>query len=97
MKGQKKHWLIIYDIREPRRLQKVAKKMTGYALRVQQSVFEMDAPLSVLEQLRLQIKNLMEEDDFVVFFNVCEQDWQKRRKYGKGKHLEPEDKSYYIY
>ena len=38
----KKKWLIIYDIRNPRRLQKIAKLMAGYATRVQKSVFELD-------------------------------------------------------
>jgi len=97
MSKRKKHWLIIYDIRNPSRLRKIAKKMTGYAIRVQKSVFEMDAETAVMERLRKKIKKIMDEEDFIVFFDICEPDWQKRQKYGPGKYIEPEEKPFYIY
>ena len=37
------HWLILYDIRNVRRLAHVARIMESYAVRVQKSVFESDA------------------------------------------------------
>ena len=90
-------WLIIYDIRDPKRLQKISKKMTEYATRVQKSVFEIEAPKKIVNILREKIRKLMEEEDYVVYFSLCERDWQKRIKYGPETFELEEDKSYYIY
>ena len=35
-----KTWLVVYDIADPRRLQRVAKWMLKYGVRAQKSVFE---------------------------------------------------------
>ena len=93
-----KKWLIIYDITQPKRLQKIAKLMTGYATRVQKSVFELEASEKVVSELRRRALQIMDEEkDFVVYFNICEADWQKRVKYGPQKFEEEEEKPYYIY
>jgi CRISPR-associated protein Cas2 len=97
MRRRKKHWLLIYDIRDPRRLRRIAKKMTGFALRVQKSVFEMDAEVAVMERLRKEVKKIMDYEDYVIFFDICEEDWQKRQKYGCGKYIDTEEKTFYIY
>ncbi len=93
-----KKWLIIYDIRKPKRLQKIAKLMAGYATRVQKSVFELEAPERVIREIRNKALQIMDEEkDFVVYFNICEKDWQKRIKYGPQKYEEQEEKPYHIY
>lgn len=93
-----KKWLIIYDIRNPRRLQKVAKVMTGYAIRVQKSVFELEANDGVVKELRRKVLKILDVDkDYVVYFNICEPDWQKRIKYGPQKFEVEEEKTHYIY
>lgn len=84
----KKHWLIIYDIRDTKRLNKVAKVMESYGIRVQYSVFEMDASIRILEEVRKAVKGIInEEEDFLVYFDLCQEDWQKRMKHGKGARL----------
>lgn len=94
---KKQHWLIIYDIRDDKRLRNVAKKMESYGFRVQKSVFEANAPIEVINKLRLDVNNLIEEEDFVVYFNLCERDWQKRIKYGPGDlRMDVEEKPYYL-
>lgn len=90
------HWLVIYDIRESKRLTKIAKIMEQYAIRVQKSVFEMDAEDRVVSELRERVKAVMELEDFVVYFKICETDWQKRMKFGVGARLDSEYKEYYI-
>jgi CRISPR-associated protein Cas2 len=86
------HWLIIYDIREPKRLTKIAKVMVNYGVRVQKSVFEAEADHRVIERLRKDVRNIiMEEEDYVVYFDVCERDWQKRMKYGPSRFEEPDE------
>ncbi len=91
-----KRWLIIYDIRDPKRLRRVAKTVENYGIRVQKSVFETIADERTIEILRKQLTEIIEEEDFVVYFDICDTDWQKKRKYGPGKFEESEEKSYYI-
>ena len=74
---------MIYDIRDEKRLRKVAKVMEMYAVRVQKSVFEMDAPESILKQVMSEVARKIKKEDYVVYFKICEKDWQKREKYGK--------------
>ncbi len=91
------HWLVIYDICDSKRLSKVAKKMEDFGIRVQKSVFEIDADRKQIEKLRYIINNIIEGDDFVVYFDICESDWQKIIKVGPGKYIETEEKPYYIF
>lgn len=79
-----KTWLILYDIRKPRRLAKVAKILQGLGLRVQKSVFEAEANDKAVEEARKRIANVIDpEVDYVLFFSLCRNDWEKRDKYGK--------------
>ncbi|MFN3411977.1 MAG: CRISPR-associated endonuclease Cas2 [Exilispira sp.] len=75
-------WVVLYDIRNPKRLKKVAKIMESYGIRVQKSVFEIFAPAEVVQRLRERIQNVISIDDYVLYINVCEEDWQKQIKYG---------------
>lgn len=81
---QKKHWLIVYDIRDTKRLAKVSKCVESYACRVQKSVFETTATDETINHLKSRVEKLMDtETDFILFFEVCERDWQKKEIYGK--------------
>lgn len=92
-----KNWLVIYDIRDEKRLQKVAKVMESYGIRVQKSVFEIIAKPSTINELYHKIEEIINEDeDFVVYFEVCTEDWQKQSKYGPGKFEILENESYNI-
>lgn len=91
-----RHWLIIYDIRDEGRLRRIAKIMEGYGIRVQKSVFEAEAPRRVIDRLRAETSAVMAEEDFVVYFDVCEPDWQRRRKYGVGARLARDDRPFAI-
>ncbi len=90
-----KNWLIIYDIRDEKRLSKVAKAMESYGTRVQKSVFEMIANPDIIQELRRKIGNIIDEtEDFVVYFEICTEDWQKQIKYGPRKFEVMCEKSY---
>ncbi|RKX80200.1 MAG: CRISPR-associated endonuclease Cas2 [Spirochaetes bacterium] len=92
-----KHWLVIYDIRNEKRLHRVAKTMERYGTRVQKSVFEIEAGNKTIKRLRNQVNDIIESEDFVVYFDICERDWQKRMKYGPKKFKgKPCDKEYLI-
>lgn len=92
-----KHWLVIYDIADGRRLVKAAKIIEDYGVRVQKSVFEVDASDKTLSELRARIQKVIDPDkDFVVYFSICERDWQKQLKIGIGKNIRCDDKPYQV-
>ncbi|HOV38145.1 MAG TPA: CRISPR-associated endonuclease Cas2 [Spirochaetales bacterium] len=91
------HWLAIYDIRDERRLHKVAKTMGSYGVRVQKSVFEVIASRKVVDRLRNEVAGILDvNEDYVVYFELCERDWQKREKYGPGKYSEEDIRPFQI-
>jgi CRISPR-associated protein Cas2 len=91
------HWLVIYDITDSRRLVKAAKVVEDYGVRVQKSVFEVDASNRTLSKLRSRIQKVIDIDkDFVVYFRICERDWQKQLKIGIGKNIRCEEKCYQV-
>jgi len=92
-----KHWLVIYDISNTKRLAKIAKLMEDFGIRVQKSVFEVEATDQIIKILCSKATNLMNlEEDFIVIFDICEKDWQKKVKVGPGKFEVPDEESYYI-
>jgi len=90
------HWLVIYDIRDEKRLHQVARVMEGFGIRVQKSVFELEVGIGVINELRKQLQKIITDEDYIVYFEVCEVDWQKREKYGVGRNITSEDKPYYV-
>lgn len=91
-----KKWLIIYDIKNEKRLNKVAKIIMEYGERVQKSVFECEANNKALERIRMRINKIIEKEDYIVYFDICETDWQKRMKYGHKVNVDVEEKNFYI-
>lgn len=95
LKTKKNRWVIFYDIREQKRLNKVAKIMESFGIRVQKSVFEVIADIEVINKLRQKIKRVIKDEDYVLYINLCEEDWQKIEKYGQNIGIY-EDKDYLI-
>lgn len=77
-----KQWLIIYDIRNEKRLRKIAKIMIRYGVRVQKSVFEMLAEDQTVERLRKEAKTILQPQDPLTAISLCNACWQKKRQYG---------------
>ena len=81
----RRNWLIIYDISDKKRLARVARILTKYAVRVQHSIYEMSIDDYKMKVIRKQI--ISEIDctcDSVVWYDLCEDDWFKRKKFGPG-------------
>jgi len=78
-----RHWLIIYDICNLKRLRKIEKIVSRYGIRLQKSVFESDANENIILALQRKLENIMGENDFTAILPLCENDWQKAEKYGK--------------
>lgn len=67
------HYLICYDIAEPKRLQKVAHVMEDFGVRVLYSVFECYLTPVQLEALRQTIEPLLDPlEDSVRYYVLCE-------------------------
>ena len=78
------HWIILYDIRNQRRLARVAKLLESYGIRVQYSVFETDADEKVVEHIKKRLSKIIDPDeDTVLILPLCESDYCKQEQYGK--------------
>ena len=64
--------LIVYDIAHPRRINRVAKVLKDYGLRVQKSVFEVDVTVARFSELRRRVEYFIEPDeDGVKYLPLC--------------------------
>ncbi len=94
---EKQNFLIMYDINDPKRLRKVAKYLEGYAYRVQLSVYESRMDSQTYRKMKRGLKKLVDDfHDNVLIFPLCDTDWQKRERYGKGDKEEEAFNSPYV-
>lgn len=76
--------VVSYDIPDDRRRAKVLKTLKNYGLHVQYSVFECDLKPDTFRQLKEQLAKLVSKtDDNIRFYTLCQDDWKKRRVWGK--------------
>ena len=63
--SRKRLYLICYDIREPKRLARVARRLSAVGNRVQYSVFAVELTQSALAQILVDLETIIEtkEDD----------------------------------
>lgn len=81
--------IVAYDIAHPRRLQRIARIMKDYGLRVQKSIFEVDVNQWQFIQMKQRAEAEMEAaEDGVKFFPLCGRCCDTVITYGKGMKLE---------
>lgn len=84
-------YFIIYDIADPRRLNRVAKILKDYGQRTQKSKFEANLEPTELKALQQRIGRVIHpEEDSVKYFPLCEKCFGKTEIFGKGHRKEPE-------
>jgi CRISPR-associated protein Cas2 len=67
-----KNWhMITYDIRDDKRLRKVARIMEGYGVRIQYSVFRCHLSERQVERLRWEIACVTESNDDMMIVRLC--------------------------
>ncbi len=67
-----KHWhLISYDVRDPKRLRRVAKTLEGYGSRVQYSVFRVRLDRITLEKLHWELNQILADEDDLLVIPLC--------------------------
>jgi CRISPR-associated protein Cas2 len=67
-----KAWsLVCYDVRNDKRLRRVAKVLEGYGKRVQFSVFRCHLGGRELQRLRWELAKIMQEEDSLLVIRLC--------------------------
>ncbi len=68
-----KHWyLITYDVRDAKRLRRVAKLLEGYGTRIQYSVFRCRLDQLALEKLHWELNQQMADVDDLLVIPLCD-------------------------
>ncbi|WP_079907504.1 CRISPR-associated endonuclease Cas2 [Carboxydocella sp. JDF658] len=65
------HYVIVYDIRDDRRRNKIYRILKDYATPVQLSVFEAVLTKEKIVQLQYSLKRLMKNEDSIIFYRQC--------------------------
>jgi CRISPR-associated protein Cas2 len=82
-------YLTVYDIADPRRLQRVARRMAGFGIRVQKSVFECDLSESALQAMRTSVEEVMDiREDSVRIYPLLANARAKQQILGTGEVVE---------
>ena len=64
--------IVAYDIAHPKRLQRIARVMKDYGLRVQKSIFEVDVNDCQFREMKCRAEaEMVAEEDGVKFFPMC--------------------------
>lgn len=69
---QEKWYLVAYDIRDPKRLRKTAKKLLGYGSRVQFSLFRCRLNKEKLEKLNWELTEILDKEDDLLIVEICD-------------------------
>ncbi|MGB9591695.1 MAG: CRISPR-associated endonuclease Cas2 [Candidatus Kryptoniota bacterium] len=85
-------WILaVYDITDPRRLNRVAKVLQDYGTRVQKSKFEIEISEKAFVELMERIaKEIDVETDGVKYFPLCERCLHKIEVIGQGSYVDPD-------
>lgn len=66
-----KWYLVSYDVRDPKRLRKAAKKLEGHGERMQFSVFRVWLTSREMQRLRWELTEILASEDDVMFVPLC--------------------------
>ncbi len=78
-----KNWyLVTYDVRDPRRLRRVAKFLEGYGTRLQYSVFRCSLRPREMERMHWQLTRLLDAEDGLLILRLCADCAAPRANYG---------------
>ncbi|MBN1626525.1 MAG: CRISPR-associated endonuclease Cas2 [Deltaproteobacteria bacterium] len=88
--------IVAYDIAHPRRLNRVAKIMKDYGVRVQKSIFEAEVDSKRFAEMKRRVRDvILEEEDGVKYFPLCEKCAGTVEIIGQGVYVDP-DKEYLV-
>lgn len=89
-------YLISYDIRDEKRLRRVARILAGHGVRLQYSVFRCRLSARSLERLRWELaKVILKEDDLLVV-GLCERCVEKLKTHNPKSTWPEEERTFRI-
>ena len=88
--------IIAYDIADPYRLNRVAKTVKDYGIRVLKSIFEANVDVVRFTEMKARIEDVIEaSEDGVKYFPLCEKCAGTVEIIGQGIFIDP-DEEYYV-
>jgi CRISPR-associated protein Cas2 len=96
MAESKLWYLIAYDIRDAKRLYRVAKHLNGYGNRLQYSVFRCRLSERQLERLQWELAKLLAREDDLLIIGLCGSCARRAQKKGKAEEWSVEPVAYEI-
>jgi len=89
--------IVAYDIADPRRLNRVAKVIKDYGIRVQKSIFEVHADRRIFAEMKARIEDEIEPAlDGVKYFPLCEKCAGTLEIIGQGIFIDPDEEFYVL-
>ena len=89
--------IVAYDIANPKRLNKVAKVIKDYGLRVQKSIFEVSVDHRLIAEMKARIEDIIEPSaDGVKYFPLCEKCAGTVEIIGQGIFIDPDEEFYVL-
>lgn len=89
--------IVAYDIADPKRISQVARILKDYGVRVQKSIFEVDAKGGVFAAMKERVEQvIVPEEDGVKYFPLCRKCAGTVEIIGQGVYSDP-DEEYAIY
>jgi CRISPR-associated protein Cas2 len=89
-------YLVTYDVREPRRLRRVAKRLEGYGTRIQYSVFRCRLRPREMERMQWELTRIMEQEDDLLIIGLCSDCARRIRWRSEKEDWNAEDATYEI-
>jgi len=90
MRGADHHWIVAYDVRDPKRWRRVFRAMKGRGEWLQLSVFQCRLSRRGLVELRTALAEIVKRDeDHVLFLDLGPVDEVQPRISTLGKRFEP--------
>ena len=84
--------IVAYDIADPRRLNKVAKVIKDYGVRVQKSIFEVSVDAGIFDEMKFRIEDVIKaSEDGVKYFPLCEKCAGTVEIIGQGVFVDPDE------
>ncbi len=80
MAGLRRWYLIMYDIRDPKRWRKAYTLLKGHGERLQYSIFRCRLNDRGLERLRWELEEILDLEDSLMFVSLCSGCVQRVRK-----------------
>ena len=84
--------IVAYDIADPKRLNKVAKIIKDYGVRVQKSIFEVNVDGRRFNEMKVRVEDIIEaSEDGVKYFPLCEKCAGTFEIIGQGIFIDPDE------